>query len=125
MSLAMTCLRALVGLLFLGAGVAKLATHEAWGRSFAHWGVPAPAVSVWLIAALEIVCGALFGLGILTRPVGLLLATVMIGAALTAGRTDGGLEIVVPIVVFAACVLLAWRADKISIVSPNRRPGVQ
>jgi uncharacterized membrane protein YphA (DoxX/SURF4 family) len=125
MSLAVTSLRVAIGVLFLVAGLAELAGHDASARAFGHWGIPAPGAAVWAIASTEIVCGALFALGILTRPVGLLLATVMVGAALTMGRTDGGFGLVVPILVFCACVYTTWRSDRLRGIAPSRRPGVQ
>jgi uncharacterized membrane protein YphA (DoxX/SURF4 family) len=74
---------------------------------------------------LELVCGVLLAVGILTRPVALLLATVMVGAMMTAGRVDGGMYLLVPPLLFVLCVLLAWRSGRFPGPAPARPPGVQ
>ena len=81
MTIFLAVLRTLVGLVFVVSGAAKLFQHQLFAAKFAGWGVPAPDVSVLAVGALEIVCGGLFALGALTRPVGMLLATIMVAAA--------------------------------------------
>jgi uncharacterized membrane protein YphA (DoxX/SURF4 family) len=118
-------LRAAVGLAFLVSGAAFAVRHDAYALAFARWNVPFPDLTVWIVGALEIVCGTLLTLGVLTRPVSLLLATLMIGAAATAGRVDGGARLVLPIVTFALCSFFAWSADRVAVSGPKRPPGVQ
>ncbi len=125
MTIALASLRTLLGLVFVFAGVAKLVLHAQVAANFAHWGFPAPAIFSLAIACTEIVCGVLLALGALTRPVALLLATIMVGAMATAGRTDGGVHLIVPPILFALCVFFAWRTRRFAGRTPLRRPGVQ
>ena len=117
--------RVLIGLLFVLTGALQLVRHGHFTSLFARWHVPAPESAVTLIGALELVCGILLAAGVLTRPVALLLATVMIGAMMTAGRVDGGIYLLVPPVLFVLCVLLAWRSGRFPGPAPARPPGVQ
>jgi len=123
-SIALPVLRTLTGLFFVGAAIVKLATFGTYVVSFNRWGLPAPAFLVGVVAALELVCGALLAGGILVRPVALLLATLMVGAVLTAGRVDGGPYLVVPPLLFVLTVFFAWRSARYPGLAP-RRPGVQ
>jgi len=118
-------IRPLVGLLYIAAGAAEMIRHAAFAQRFAHWGIPGPSIAVWAVGATEVVCGLLFALGALTRPVGLLLATIAIGAIVTMGRIDGGLHLAVPVVLFLATVFFAWRSGRFGGPAPARRPGVQ
>jgi uncharacterized membrane protein YphA (DoxX/SURF4 family) len=117
--------RILVGLFFVFVGALELVHHHQFASSFAHWGVPAAAASVIGVGALEVVCGVLLTFAVLTRPVALLLATVMVGAVMTAGRADGGMHLVVPPLLFLVCVVLAWRTGRFPAAAPARPPGVQ
>lgn len=123
MTIFLAIVRTLVGLLFVFAGAAKLFQHDAFTANFTRWGVPQPGVAVLAVGALEIVCGGLFALGALTRPVGLLLATIMIAAAYFAGRVDPIPHLIVTSVLFVLTVFFAWRSGRTS--RPARRPGVQ
>jgi len=122
-TIALALVRTLVGLLFVASGAAKLFDHAQASADFARWGVPSPDISVLLVAALEIICGGLFALGALTRPVGLLLATLCVGAAIFAGRVDHAYWIGMPIL-FLSTVFFAWRSGR-PAPKPLRRPGVQ
>ncbi|HMD02692.1 MAG TPA: DoxX family protein [Candidatus Baltobacteraceae bacterium] len=125
MTLALTALRALIGLFFIIAGMVQVIQHDALAGLYARWAIPAPGTLVFAIGATEIVCGVLFMLGALTRPVGLLLATIMIGATLTAGRIEGGAYLVLPPLLFLLLVFFAWRSGRYGGRTPVRRPGVQ
>ena len=118
-------IRTFVGVFFVFVGLVKLARYGTAVAAFAHWGIPAPNTAVIVFAALEIVCGGMFALGALTRPAGLLLATLAIIALATAGRVDGGIYLVVPLILFGACTFFAWRSGRIGGPIPARRPGVQ
>jgi uncharacterized membrane protein YphA (DoxX/SURF4 family) len=118
-------LRTLVGLVFVVSGAAKLFQHQLFAAKFAGWGVPAPDVSVLAVGALEIVCGGLFALGALTRPVGMLLATIMVAAAYFAGRAEPVPHLIVTPILFVLCVFFAWRSGRVPGRTPLRRPGVQ
>jgi len=125
MTIALASLRTLLGLVFVFAGVAKLAVHEQFAANFAHWGFPAPGIFSLAIGCTEIVCGVLLALGAHTPPGALRFATMMGGAMATAGRTDGGVHLIVPPILFALCVFFAWRTRRYAGRTPVRRPGVQ
>jgi putative oxidoreductase len=60
--------RALVGAVFLSEGIQKFLFPEALGAGrFAKIGIPAPEVMAPFVGVVEIVCGALLILGLLTR----------------------------------------------------------
>ena len=83
--------RAAAGLTFLGFSAGKFTRHEAEAGAFDRYGVPLPDVATYLIGLLELGGGLLLVLGLLVRPVALVLAGEMVGAVLTGGRVDGGL----------------------------------
>jgi uncharacterized membrane protein YphA (DoxX/SURF4 family) len=124
-TITLAVLRTLVGLFFVAAGILQLIVFGTFTANFARWGLPVPGIIVILVAAVEIVCGALLAVGALTRPVGLLLATLMVGATLTAGRIDGGPFLIVPPLLFVLTVFFAWRSARFSGLTAERRPGVQ
>ena len=125
MQIALAALRTVLGLIFVIVGADKLIQHAQVTELFAHWGLPAPGIFSLAIGATEIVCGVLLAVGALTRPVALLLATIMVGTIFTAGRVDGGIHLIVPPILFALCVLYAWRTRRYGGRTPVRRPGVQ
>lgn len=60
--------RLLVGLVFLPEGVKKFLFPEQWGSGrFARIGIPAPHLMAQFVGAVEIVCGTLLLIGLLTR----------------------------------------------------------
>jgi uncharacterized membrane protein YphA (DoxX/SURF4 family) len=60
--------RLLVGLVFLPEGLKKFLFPEQWGAGrFARIGIPAPELMAHFVGAVEIVCGVLLLLGLLTR----------------------------------------------------------
>lgn len=125
MTIFLAILRTLVGLVFVVAGAAKLFQHDVFAANFARWNVPEPGIAVLVVGALEIVCGGLFALGALTRPVGMLLATIMIAAAYFAGRVDPIPHLIVTSILFVLTVFFAWRSGRVPGRTPARRPGVQ
>jgi uncharacterized membrane protein YphA (DoxX/SURF4 family) len=122
---ALAVVRVLTGALFVCTGILKLVRHDLVVPMFARWHVPSPGAAVTIVGAIELVCGLLLALGILTRSVALVLATVMVGAVWTAGRVDGGIHVVAPPVLFVLCVAIAWRSGRFPSGVPARRPGVQ
>jgi uncharacterized membrane protein YphA (DoxX/SURF4 family) len=124
-TIALAALRSLVGLLFVGTAVAEFIERTQAIALFARWELPHPEISIFVVAAIEFVCGALLMLGALVRPASLVLATIMVGEMATAGRVDGGLYLVVPPMLFALLVFYAWRSGRVSTWSPTRRPGTQ
>ncbi len=125
MTLSLVVLRVVVGLVFIAGGTHAATHFDAVARAFGGWHIPLPGVAVPAVAATSIVCGALLALGAITRPVALLLATIAIGMLVTAGRYSGGLYLIVPPALFAACVVFAWRSARLGGAAPSRPPGVQ
>ena len=118
-------LRFALGITFVVAGVLLLA-HIGQSRTlFAAWQIPLPGAVVLAIGATDVVCGVLFALGVLTRPVGLLLATIAVGTAITAGRHGGTIYMLAAPVLFIGCVFFAWRSGRVVGIGPVRPPGVQ
>ena len=83
-------MRVVAGLVFLGFGPGKFLRHAAEADSFARYGVPFPDLTTYAVGALEIAGGAALVLGLLVRPVALVLAANLVVAVCTAGRIDGG-----------------------------------
>ncbi len=125
MQIALAALRSLLGFVFVLAGADILIRRGVSAEQFARWGLPSPGIFSLAIGATEVVCGILLAVGALTRPVALLLATIMVGAFFTAGRADGGFNLIVPPILFALCVFYAWRTRRYAGRTPARRPGVQ
>jgi uncharacterized membrane protein YphA (DoxX/SURF4 family) len=88
--------RIAVGVVFAVAGSDKFTAHASNTADFRRWGLPSPSAFAYAIGSLEIVCGVLLVLGLVPRLAGLLLACDMVGALLTAGRTDGGIQWAAP-----------------------------
>jgi uncharacterized membrane protein YphA (DoxX/SURF4 family) len=74
-------IRAMVGLVFVSEGIQKFLNPAAVGAGrFARIGIPAPELMGPLVGSIEIACGALIVLGLLTRLAAVPLIGVMIGA---------------------------------------------
>ncbi|MEH3089814.1 MAG: DoxX family protein [Microbacterium arborescens] len=101
-SLGLLVLRVVVGAVFIAHGAQKIFqdTLPATAEAFAGMGVPFATAVGPAIALLEFVGGMLLVLGLMTRPIALLLAATMVVALvlvhLPAGffATDGGYEYV-------------------------------
>jgi putative oxidoreductase len=85
-----TVVRVVTGMLFITFSLGKFFDHAQESADFDHYGIPIPEVATYLVGTLELVCGALLLVGLLTRPAALLLALNLVGAIATAGRVDGG-----------------------------------
>lgn len=83
-------LRIVTGAVFVIAGAAKFSRHDSEAADFDQWGIPAPDAMVYAVGTVELLCGALLLLGLLTRPAAAALAVNMTLAILTAGREEGG-----------------------------------
>src|SRR5262245_58234457 len=86
----MTVVRILVGVVFLGAGLGKLADHAAKTANFTAWHIPAPSLAVIALGVVEVAGGILLALGIATRPVAAVFVGTMTAAFGFAGLTTGG-----------------------------------
>ncbi len=101
--------RAVAGLLFVTFSIGKFADHGAEAADFDRYGVPLPDFSVYAVGTLELVCGLLLVIGLLTRPAAAALALNMVGAISTAGRVDGGsFHLGVAPTMLAVMLLLLW-----------------
>ncbi len=79
-------LRLVWGWQFLTTGLGKLQNHARVAEFFASLGIPLPGLNAWFIGGLELVGGALLLVGLLSRPISLLLAGSMTVAFWTAER---------------------------------------
>lgn len=79
-------LRLVWGWQFLTTGLGKLENHARVTDFFTSLHIPAPGVNAWFIGGLELAGGALLLLGLLSRPIALLLTGNMFVAYLTADR---------------------------------------
>ena len=113
--LARTILAFALGIVFLATGSSKLIDHSAAVADFERWGLPAPSALTVAVGIFELCAAALLMANIATRRVALLLACEMAAAFAIAGRSDGGIQLVVPPAVAALCLVLAWASR------PSRR----
>jgi putative oxidoreductase len=112
-SAARAILRIVLGFLFVAHGWQKFSEWTIAGTqmSFAEMGIPLAEIAAPVVAVLELVGGIALILGILTRPVALLLALNMLGALLLVHLTSGvfvannGIELV--LILGAASLALA------------------
>ena len=79
-------LRLAAGLVFLGFGPGKFRHHEAEASAFERYGIPFPEAATYAVGALELAGGAALLMGLLVRPVALVLASNLFVAVATAGR---------------------------------------
>jgi putative oxidoreductase len=104
-----TVVRVVTGVLFVSFSLGKFVDHAQETADFEHYGIPAPEVATYLVGALELVCGMLLVLGLLTRPAAALLAANLVGAIATAGRVDGGsFHLGVAPAMLVAMLFLVW-----------------
>jgi len=80
--------RLAVGLEFFGSGLGKLGKLSGLIQYFRSLGIPAPEIQAPFVAAIELVCGALLVVGLLTRPAAVMLGGVMLVAIVTAAAPE-------------------------------------
>jgi putative oxidoreductase len=116
-------LRLALAALFIPVGLGKFVNHDAYVERFERWGFGAAAGEVAILVGLvEVICGVMLLLGALPRLAALVLAGNMVGALATAGRTGGGQDVWLPlllIVLLAAVVL--WGGGRWTV---SRRPAM-
>jgi len=104
-----TAVRIVTGALFITFSLGKFFDHGKESADFDRYGIPAPEVATYLVGTLELVCGALLVIGLLTRPAAVLLALNLVGAISTAGRVDGGsFHLGVAPTMLVAMLFLVW-----------------
>ena len=116
--------RVLMSALFVLSGIGKLTAVSATQGYMAAYGVPA--VLLWPAAAFEIGSGALLGLGLCTRPLGVLLAGwCLLTAAIfhTAFADQNQLINFLKNLAMAGGFLLLARAGATSLSLDGRRVG--
>lgn len=102
-------LRIVAGAFFVSVSVGKFVDHAQEAADFDRYGVPVPDLAVFAVGTIEVVCGVLLVVGLLTRPAAGLLALTMIGAISTAGRVDGGsFHLGVAPTLLVAMLVLLW-----------------
>jgi uncharacterized membrane protein YphA (DoxX/SURF4 family) len=102
-------IRVVAGFLFVSIAIGKFADHAAEAADFDRYGIPIPDVAVYAVGTIELLCGLLLILGLLTRPAAGALALTLIGAISTAGRVEGGsFNLGVAPALLAVMVLLLW-----------------
>ncbi len=113
--------RLVLGLLFLGAGLGKLAIpswRETWASLLAASRFPWADASLWVGPAAEILAGALLLTGFLAR-VGALAAAVMMILALVLHAHAGTASVEVP----AGLTILAWFCALVALLVAWRGAG--
>lgn len=111
-----------LGVVFIAHGWQKFRTNGLDGTAagFEQMGVPAPTLSAYYAAAVELIGGAALVLGVLTTVAGVLLALDMAGASLFVHMSngvfvaDGGWELVVVLGLFSLA-LAAIGAGRFSV----------
>ena len=77
-----------VGIEFFGSGLGKLGKLPGFIQYFRSLGIPLPEVQAPFVAGVELVCGTLLVVGLLTRPAALMLSGVMVVAIITAAAPE-------------------------------------
>jgi len=102
-------LRVAAGIVFVAVSTGKFADHATEAVDFDRYGVPVPGFSVYAVGTVELLCGLLIVVGLLTRPAAGALALTMVGAIATAGRVEGGsFNLGVAPTLLAVMLVLLW-----------------
>jgi putative oxidoreductase len=120
---ALTLTRWIVGGIFFGVGITHFGNHEVEVEDFRRWQLPLPDVAPYAVGAFEVVAGALLLLGVRPRLAAALLACESVGIIATAGRIDGGEQVVLPPILLVCCLVLAALGGGALQLSRRRRPA--
>lgn len=117
-------LRVALGAVFIAHGLLKLLVFTLPGAAEFFASVGFPGWTAYPVTALEVVGGTALVLGIFTRPLAVLLALEMLGAATVHfangwlfSNKDGGWEY--PVMLAAACAVLALLGDGALALKPG------
>ena len=123
-SLALALTRGVVGGIFFFVGITHFGNHESEVADFRRWELPVPDVAPYVVGVFEVVVGGLLLLGVRPRIAAALLACESLGIIATAGRIDGGEQLVLPPILLACClVLAALGGGAYQLSSRLRRPA--
>ena len=73
---------------FFGSGLGKLGKLHSFVQYFRSLGIPFPEVQAPFVSGVELICGSLIVVGLLTRPAALMLCGVMAVAIVTAAAPE-------------------------------------
>jgi uncharacterized membrane protein YphA (DoxX/SURF4 family) len=101
--------RVIAGIVFVSVSTGKFTDHASEAFDFHRYGVPAPDAAVYGVGVVELLCGLLLIVGLMTRPAAAALALTLVGAIATAGRVEGGsFNLGVAPTLLVAMVVLLW-----------------
>src|SRR5215204_2100913 len=104
-----TAVRLVAGITLIAVSLSKFTRHESLVNSFERYGIPVADLSVYVAGSVELIGGLLLLVGLLVRPVGLVIAVQFAVALLTGGRVDTDLfHVGLGSLLFAAGLFLAW-----------------
>ena len=111
--------RVAAGAVFVTVSIGKFADHANEAVDFDRYGIPVAGFSVYAVGCLELLCGLLLIIGLMTRPAAAALALTMVGAIATAGRVEGGsFNLGVAPTLLLAMLVLLW-------TSPGRPAAIR
>ncbi len=114
------------GIVFVAFGAGKYVNHASELASFRGYSLPAPAVAVYVIGAIEVIGGLLLAGGVLVGVAAVVLAGDMVGAIVFSGLARGEyISLTLAPVLLLAMILLIGVGDRgrslIGTVTPGAR----
>jgi putative oxidoreductase len=101
--------RLTVGYAFVESGWGKVNNLDKVIEYFTELGIPAPSIQAPFVSGVELICGALVLVGLVTRLAAVPLIGTMLVALITAKASDiAGLSDLIGTIEFCYAVLLAW-----------------
>lgn len=116
----LTLTRLTVGAIFFGVGITHFGNHESEVEDFRRWELPWPDIAPYAVGVFEVVVGGLLLLGVRSRLAAALLACESIGIIATAGRIDGGEQLVLPPLLLVGTLVLALFGGGLFCLRPRR-----